>query len=177
SELGSLLEGYAADRVAGILDEAQVHEFLIDVGGELFARGSWQVAIEDPHDPARPLRTLTLTDSGLATSGLYRATKQIGDTSAHHLMSPQTGRPIATTAELAAVIAPTAVEADGWATALLAVGLPEGLRLAEQQELAALLVDLEHRPQISSRGQALFGSQRARSPMLKFRLSVFPRWR
>lgn len=155
-DLGSILQGYAADCVAKILDNAGQAEFLVEVGGELFARGAWQVAIEDPRDPERTLLTLTLADSGLATSGVYRATKQLGGVLAHHLIAPQTGHPIHTTAELAAVIAKTAAEADAWATALLAVGLPEGIELAERQSLSAFLLDLNHQPQVSSNGQALF---------------------
>jgi len=157
-DLGSLLQGYAADRVAKVLDEAHVAEYLIDVGGELFARGSWQVAIEDPRDSARPLRTLVLKDGGMATSGLYRAAKQLDSTTAHHLISPHTGRPIAATATLATVIAPTAIEADAWATALLAVGLPDALKLADEQELSVLLVNSEQRTSINSEGAQLFDS-------------------
>jgi thiamine biosynthesis lipoprotein ApbE/Na+-translocating ferredoxin:NAD+ oxidoreductase RnfG subunit len=156
-DLGSLLQGYAADRVAAILDEAGIEEFLVEVGGELFARGAWQVAIEDPRDPARPLRTLTLADAGLATSGLYRAARPKGGAPAHHLISPPTGRPIAATATLAAVHSPSALEADAWATALLAVGLPDGLQLAEQHDLAALLLDTNDQPQSSPRGLQVFG--------------------
>jgi thiamine biosynthesis lipoprotein len=157
-DLGSVLQGYAADQVAKVLDKAGADEYLIDVGGELLARGEWQVAIEDPRDPARPLRTVVLKDSGLATSGLYRATKQLGAMPTHHLISPKTGRPISATAILATVVAPTALESDAWATALLAVGLPEALQLADDNELAALLVDSEHEPQLSSRGAAVFGT-------------------
>lgn len=158
-DLGSVLQGYAADRVAMILAEAQVTEFLVEVGGELFARGSWQVAVEDPSDPANPLCRLSLADGGLATSGFHRASGHLDDTPSHHLISPRTGRPIEATATLAAVAAPTALEADAWATALLALGLPDGLRLADQQNLAALLLDPGHHQQRTTRGAALFLEQ------------------
>jgi thiamine biosynthesis lipoprotein len=158
-DLGSLLQGYAADRIARVLDESGVKKYLIDVGGELFARDSWTVAIEDPRDPATPLRTLVLKDSGMATSGLYRATRQLGPTTAHHLISPQTGRPIAATATLATVVAPTAVEADAWATALLAVGLPDALKLADEQQLSALLVDPEQHTRVNLLWSKLFGPE------------------
>jgi thiamine biosynthesis lipoprotein len=158
-DLGSLLQGYAADRVARLLLLTGVDELLVDVGGELIAFGSWEVAIEDPSDPAQPLRTFTLKDAGLATSGFYRATRQEGGEAVHHLISPQTGRPVAATATLTAVVARSAVEADGWATALLALGMPEALTLAEEQGLAALIVDQDHNQQFSSRGQTQFGER------------------
>ncbi|WP_425614413.1 FAD:protein FMN transferase [Anatilimnocola sp. NA78] len=156
-DLGSLLQGYAADRTKKVLDEAGVSEYLIDVGGELLARGSWQVGIENPSDPTRPLRTFTLQDAALATSGLYRAQKQAGDASVHHLISPSTGRPVVATTTLVAVSAATAVEADAWATVLLAVGLPEAMPLADQQQLAILSLDQQQTIHTNAAGKKLFG--------------------
>lgn len=158
-DLGSLLQGYAADRAAKILDDVHVKEFLVEVGGELLALGSWQVAIEDPQNPAQPLRTLILTNHGLATSGFYRATKKLSGVPSHHLISPQSGHPVEATAVLSAVIAPTALEADAWATALLTLGLPRGLTLAKEQNLAALLLDANHQQQLSSPGRSSFGAK------------------
>jgi thiamine biosynthesis lipoprotein ApbE/Na+-translocating ferredoxin:NAD+ oxidoreductase RnfG subunit len=154
-DLGSLLQGYAADRAVKILDDAGVEEFVVEVGGELFARGAWQVAIEDPRNSTQALRTFTLRDSGLATSGFYRATKQLGGSTVHHLISPHTGHPIAATAVLAAVVAPTATEADAWATALLVSGLPDAIPIANAQGLAALLLDSNYQPHSSSSASAL----------------------
>lgn len=148
-DLGSLLQGYAADQVAKLLDDAGVKEYLIDVGGELLAKGAWSVAIENPRDPSRPLQTLTLQDRALATSGIYRSKQQLGETTAHHLISPKTGRPVPATTILAAVVAPTALEADAWATVMLAVGLPDALTLADQQSRPVLLVDPDHQIHLS----------------------------
>lgn len=161
-DLGSLLQGYAADRAKKILDEAGVTEYLINVGGELLARGSWQVGIEDPRDPQKMLRTLTLQDAALATSGFYRSqtknnAKATAEPPVNHLISPQTGRPFATTTVLCAVIAPTAGDADAWATALLAVGLPEAIALADEQQLAMLFFDQTQGVQMTGLGRKLFG--------------------
>lgn len=155
-DLGSLLQGYAADRAKKILDERGVGEYLIDVGGELLARGSWKVAIEDPRDPSKPLRTFTLKDAALATSGLYRAKKQQAGDTVHHLISPITGRPVAKTTTLCAVSAPTALEADAWATVLLAVGLEEAIPLADRQQLAVLLFDQGQGLRSNAAGEKLF---------------------
>ncbi len=141
-DLGALLQGYAADQLAKDLREAGIAEFLIDVGGELFAQGSWQVAIEDPRDPSRPLTTFTLTNGALATSGIYRRGKD-GATTTKHIISPKTGRPVDPHWQLCAVQAPTALAADGWATALLAIASPDALPLARQEGLIAYFVDRE----------------------------------
>lgn len=156
-DLGSLLQGYAADRCQQKLQAAGVTESLIDVGGELLAQGSWLVAIENPSNPNTPLRTLRLENQALATSGIYRAKKLLSGEPTHHLISPRTGRPYASTATLCAVIAPTAVEADAWATALLAVGLPQALELAEQQRLLMLMLDDEQTVYVNTAGSVVLG--------------------
>lgn len=155
-DLGSLLQGYAADCAAKKLVEAGVQEFLIDVGGELLARGSWKVAIEDPRDPQKPLRTLVLKDSALATSGLYRAAKDASGAKVHHLISPELGKPVATTTALCAVLAPSALEADMWATGLLSSGLPQGMELADQQQLPVLFFDESQGMRMNSAGEKAF---------------------
>lgn len=163
-DLGSLLQGYAADQAGQILRDAGVQEFLIDVGGELLAQGTWQVAIENPQDADHPLQTFTLTDSALATSGLYRARAKIGSETTHHILSPITGRPIQAAATLAAVSAPSALLADAWSTAMLAQGFPQGIETANQQSLPVLLLDLSAQPHVSTAGQSLFSVKAPQQP-------------
>ncbi|MCO6456816.1 MAG: FAD:protein FMN transferase [Pirellulaceae bacterium] len=136
-DLGSLLQGYAVDRLVELLAEREAGDCLIEVGGELRARGGWTVAIENPSDPARPLRTFELRDQALATSGTYRASAD-GRSRARHIISPRTGRPVETSWPLVAVVAPTCLEADVWATALLASPRDLAERLIEKHDLEAV---------------------------------------
>lgn len=159
-DLGSLLQGYAADQAAQVLRDAGVQEFLIDVGRELLAKGSWQVAIENPQNPSQPLLTVTLTDAALATSGFYRAQAKIRSETTHHILSPITGRPIQATATLAVTSAPSALLADAWSTAMLAQGVPSGIETANKQMLPVLLLDLAGHPHVSTAGQSLFSPQK-----------------
>jgi thiamine biosynthesis lipoprotein ApbE/Na+-translocating ferredoxin:NAD+ oxidoreductase RnfG subunit len=143
-DLGALLQGYAVDQIATLLDSLAPQdspEYLIEVGGELRARGAWQVAIENPSQPTQPLLTMTLTDAALATSGAYRSRRIIGHADAHHLISPQTGRPVTATLRLCSVVSPTCVEADGWATALFLSDLSTAMRIASEHKLRVWLLD------------------------------------
>ena len=130
-DLGAILQGYAADRLAALLRDQNITDCLIEVGGELLARGAWEVAIENPAHPGHPLRRLTLRDAALATSGTYRA---------KHLLSPATGHPIAHDTTLVAVTSRTCAEADGWATALIVIGGEDALHFAEQRGMKVLIV-------------------------------------
>lgn len=146
-DLGALLQGYAADRIGGRLEARGIEQYLVEVGGELKARGSWKVAIENPADAARPLRTVLLRDSALATSGVYR--------NAGHILDPHTGRPAEARWRLVAVIRPTCLEADGWATALLAAS-ERAPAVAERERIAALLLGADGAIETSPAGSAAF---------------------
>ena len=137
----SLLQGYAVDHLSEILLRHQCSEHLIELGGELLARGAWQVAIEDPSQEGRVLRKMTLRDSALATSGLYRARRKANGKEISHILSPQTGLPVEPTIELCSVAGPTCLEAKGWVTTLIASGLTKSKQMAAQLGLEVLWVE------------------------------------
>jgi thiamine biosynthesis lipoprotein len=139
-DLGSILQGYAADRAAAILRAQGQHAYLIEVGGEILASGSWRVGIEDPFNPRLMLQTLLLTDRALSTSGLYRAKRLAAGKPVSHILSPKTGRPVEPTLEMAAVFHPSCFQADGWSTALMAAGFEEAKRIAQREQLDVILV-------------------------------------
>ena len=108
-DLGALLQGYALDRAAAVLDGSGAGEYLLEIGGELLARGPWSVGVEDPRRPGQLLRTLELEDEALATSGDYRR---------RHLISPSSGRPLEGTWLSLSVRHRSGLAADAWGTAL-----------------------------------------------------------
>ena len=82
-------------------------------------------------------------DGAVATSGNYRLAFTDPDTGQaySHLIDPRTGRPVNHGLLAVSVLAPTAMEADAWATALLVLGPEKGLQLADKENLAALFVE------------------------------------
>ncbi len=134
-DLSAVGEGHAADEIAALLESRGAREFLINISGEIRARGTWAVAIE------HPLRTVILTDEALATSGTYRQTREVSGRQASHLIDARTGRPVAHQTVTVSVRHKEAVLADAWATALNILGREEGLPLAERLGLAAEFVE------------------------------------
>ena len=134
-DLSAIGEGHAADEIAALLESRGVREFLINVSGELRARGTWAVAIE------HPLRTIILKDGALATSGIYRQSRELSGQRVSHLMDARTGRPITHQTVSVSVRHADTVLADAWATALNVLGREEGLPLAERLGLAAEFVE------------------------------------
>lgn len=146
-DFSALAPGYAADRVAALLDARGVGDFLVDVGGEMVARGRnasgrpWQVAIERPDsDGAALSRVVPLTDAAMATSGDYRNYREIDGRRVAHIVDPRSGQPVRHRLASATVVDREAVRADALATALMVLGPEEGMALAERLGVAALLL-------------------------------------
>lgn len=146
-DLSAVAKGYAVDRLAAILIEAGLSDFLVEVGGELVAKGTkfedvpWRVAIESPDPGNRGIfKALSLRDKAVATSGDYRNFFESNGQRYSHTLDPRTGSPVDHTTVSVTVLADTAMVADGWATALNVLGLDEGLKLANERGLAALFI-------------------------------------
>lgn len=67
-ELGGIGKWYLIDEIMAILDRHHHTRFLIDFGGDIFARGIWQVGLENPLNPEYILQEITLTDEAIAGS-------------------------------------------------------------------------------------------------------------
>jgi thiamine biosynthesis lipoprotein len=83
-----------------------------------------------------------LRGQALATSGDYRNfyVDEAGQRRSH-LLDPRTLRPVAHALAAVTVVRPTALDADGLATALFVLGPGAGRALAEREGWAALFVE------------------------------------
>ena len=146
-DLSAIAKGYAVDRLAGFFDGLGVQNYLVEIGGEIKARGvnargrHWRVAVERPADGRRSVHAVVeIKDAGLATSGDYRNYFQQAGRRYSHTIDPRTGRPVVHDLASVTVVAASAMSADAWATALLVLGPEAGYRLAEVEGIAALMI-------------------------------------
>lgn len=136
-DLSGNAQGYAADEAARILKEAGLVRFLMDTGGELVASGmncegrDWQIGVKDPLDPDRLMEVVELQDAAVSTSGSYEKFFELNGERFSHIIDPATGYP-AVDVISATVIAPTAIEADVFSTALCVLGSGRGLDLIDR---------------------------------------------
>lgn len=144
-DLSAYAKGYGVDRVAGLLDGHGIADYLVEIGGEVRARGSngrdvsWSIGVEAPTRDSRSVaRIVRLDDAAMATSGDYRIYFESAGRYYSHTIDPRTGYPVSHNAAAVTVVADTTAFADGMATALLVLGPDKGLELAEQQDIAAL---------------------------------------
>ncbi len=118
------VKGWAVEEAAWRLDDAGAHDYLINAGGDVIARGAsgpgqrWRVGIRHPDQPDRVAAVLAVRDKAVATSGTYER----GD----HLVDPRSGRPARGLRSLT-VVGPRLGFVDAYATAAFVMGL-DGLR-------------------------------------------------
>ena len=155
-DLSAIAKGYGVDRVAELLAEEGIANALVEIGGELHGRGHngrgepWRIAVERPDPAARSVfRVVPLRDMGMATSGDYRNFFQLDGKRYSHTIDPATGRPVTHALASVTVVGASTARADAWATALLVLGPEQGLSLAQQLGLAALLIEQDGDAQVA----------------------------
>ena len=141
-DLGAVAKGLATDMAARELQPFE--NFLIDAGGDLYLGGlnaesePWSVGIRHPRLDDTLIATLRVSNAAVCTSGDYeRRTPQPGH--GHHIIDPRTGHSADAVASVT-VVAPTAMAADGLATAAFVLGSAAGIELLERQGVDGLIV-------------------------------------
>lgn len=148
-DFNAIAKGFTVDVIAEYLDTKNVANYLVEVGGELVAKGineesneAWVVAIDDPLQKAgnREFQaTLYLKDRGMATSGNYRKFRLDSLTGQRfvHTINPKTGRSEKSNLLSVSVLAKNCALADGYATAFMALGLERS------QEMLSRIKDVD----------------------------------
>lgn len=147
-DLSAIAKGYAVDKVAELLESHGIVNYLVDIGGELKARGRkqngklWQVAIELPTGAGRdPHRILSLQDIAVATSGDHWNYFEVDGVRYSHTIDPTSGRPVTHHVASVTVLHASAATADALATAFNVMGVKDGLALANEHNLAVLFLE------------------------------------
>ncbi|MDX9785387.1 MAG: FAD:protein FMN transferase [Desulfobacterales bacterium] len=140
-DLASIAKGFGVDTVARLIRENGFSNFLVEIGGEVFASGlrkdgyPWRVGINRPDKNAganEVYRALPLEDRALATSGDYRNFFEIDGGYYSHVIDPRTGYPVTNGVVSASILADNCTLADGLATALMVMGHEKGLSLVNR---------------------------------------------
>ncbi|WP_326973081.1 FAD:protein FMN transferase [Candidatus Rhodobacter oscarellae] len=145
--LAGIGKGYGADHVGRALQALGLEDFLVEIGGDLYAAGRnpegqpWQIGIESPNAANRGvLGVVGVSGMGLASSGDYRNYFERDGERFSHLIDPATGRPVQHSTASATVLAENAMLADAWSTAMLILGRERGLQIAERHDIAVQFV-------------------------------------
>ncbi|MEJ7694825.1 FAD:protein FMN transferase [Daejeonella sp.] len=144
-DFNAIAQGYSVDVLAAYLAKHGVNDYLIELGGELIAKGrknkeSWTVGIDQPDEQQGSERKLQaiveLNNRALATSGNYRKFYEEDGKKYAHILDPRTGYPAKQNILSATVLAEDAMTADAYATAFMVMGLEQSkLFLSKNEDL------------------------------------------
>ena len=146
-DLSAIAKGYAVDAVATVLENNKIHDYMVEIGGEIRTSGTkqqgqpWSIGVESPVTKTRAVqKVLHLQQCAMATSGDYRNYFEHNGQRFSHTIDPRTGYPIKHKLASVTVIAETCMDADALATLLTVLGPEAGMDFAEQENLAIFMI-------------------------------------
>lgn len=146
-DLSAIAKGFAVDEVARLLDDHGIDHYLVEIGGEMLAKGvkqagvPWKIAIESPDFNLRSIyEVLELSNIAVATSGDYRNYFELDGKFYSHSINPKTGNPTEHKLASVTVLDKTCANADALATAMLVMGLDKAKELALKNEIKAYMI-------------------------------------
>jgi thiamine biosynthesis lipoprotein len=145
-DLAAIAKGYGVDCVAEFLDSEKVAGYLVEIGGEVRAKGKsqhnrwWRIGIASPTSSFGVQKVMDLENLSMATSGDYRNYFEEKGIRYSHTIDPQTGKPITHSLASVTVVDRICMAADAMATALNVLGPDKGYDLAVKENLAAYFI-------------------------------------
>ena len=152
-DLGGVAKGTLLNLAIELLTTAGIENALIDAGGDIRVMGRrgdrrWTLGIRDPFVEGIIGRIELAAGEAIVTSGNYARSYELDGEQIHHVLDPQTGRPVTATAAVTVVHA-DAERADAAATALMVAGPARFSEIAARMGIdTALLIDVTGQRQV-----------------------------
>jgi len=132
-DFNAIAQGFTVDIIARYLENRNIRNYLIEIGGELLAKGTnddaniWRIGVDKPSEDIdaneRFQFILDLEDKALATSGNYRKFYEKDGIKYSHTINPFTGFPAQNRLLSVTVIHDNCMLADAYATAFMVMGV------------------------------------------------------
>lgn len=153
-DFNAIAKGYAIDRLAILMDKKGIQNYLLEVGGEVVAKGEntanerpWGIAVQDPQNEQAKI-SIRLKDRAMASSGNYRKFRIDSATGKRyvHTIDPKTGFTKNANTLAVNILANTCAEADAYATAFMAMDLDDAVDfLMNQRVMDAYIIYLDEK--------------------------------
>ena len=131
-DVNGIAQGYSVDVIGDYLEWLGIHNFMIEVGGEVLAHGQnaqgqpWKIGIDKPVGPDqdRQMQAIAhVTDMAICTSGSYRKFYEKDGKRYSHTIDPHSGKPVDHNLISTTVLAPNCTNGDTFATAFMVMGV------------------------------------------------------
>lgn len=132
-DFNAIAQGFSVDLMAELLEQVDIHNYMIELGGEVRCKGvnadgkPWRIAIDKPKsEGSREFQAIVeVTNKSVATSGSYRKFYEVDGVRYSHTINPDTGYPVQHSLLSATVMTTDCASADAYATAFMVMGLEE----------------------------------------------------
>ncbi len=142
-DMSAISKGYTCDILGNFLAEKNCSHYMVEIGGEVVARGVnqkgkvWRIGINKPEEnifnSAGELEAIVeLSGKALATSGNYRNFYVEDGKKYAHTINPKTGYPVQHNLLSATVLASDCMTADALATAFMVMGVDKSIELSKE---------------------------------------------
>lgn len=131
-DFNGIAQGYTVDLICEMLEKKNIHNYMVEIGGEVRAKGRnksgklWNIGIDKPVDNNKDHQLqaiIPLENRSLATSGNYRKFYVKDGIKYSHTIDPYTGFPVQHNLLSASVLAPDCATADAYATIFMVYGV------------------------------------------------------
>ena len=140
-DFNAIAQGYTSDLIAQMFDRLGLESYLVDIGGEVIAKGTkpngdnWTVGIERPAETkysTQQIETaILLNNQSVVTSGNYRKYYEQDGVRYSHTIDPATGRPVSHSLLSVSVVSKESWYADAMATSFMVMGLEKSLQFIQ----------------------------------------------
>ena len=140
-DFNAIAQGFSVDVVGTWLESKNIDNYLVDIGGEVKAKGGkpdgslWKVGIEKPAKNKTDVRDLEavveLNNNSIATSGSYRRFYEENGIRYSHTIDPHTGYPVRHSLLSVSVLTENTGLADAYATAFMVWGFEKSKTFVE----------------------------------------------
>lgn len=165
-DLGGIAKGYAADELMEVLDEYGIEQAILNLGGNVFVKGSnpdgrlWSIGLQNPFDTqGKYFGIAKISDLTVVSSGNYeRFFTDSEGKRYHHILNPFDGFPIDNDVAMVTIIGGSSMEADALSTTLFALGPDKGIKLIEEKTkgFEAIIVTKDKHVHLTSGAEAYF---------------------
>ncbi len=155
---GGIAKGYIADRIADYLNTCSITGAIINMGGDIKVIGSkpdkstFTIGINDPFGEGTLSTALSVSDTAVATSGIYERCIVSDGKTYHHILDPSTGYPVDTDIESVTIITNDATDADCLCTLTTLLGSEKAMELVENTSDTEAIILLKDKTEIRSSG-------------------------
>lgn len=158
-DVGAVAKGFAADKIAAMLEEAGVDSGVLNLGGNVYIIGKkpdgseYRIGLRDPEGAEGSYFAAAAVDGGysVVVSGAYERNFTENGVTYHHILDPKTGYPSKSGLKSSIVVAKTSAVADALSTAVFVLGEEKGLAAVEKTgEAEAMVITADNKLAVTS---------------------------